>query len=47
MSKPINAHTNVAAAIHVDRLACQLSGGGPVTEDHREINGREGPKVGT
>lgn len=37
------AKREAAAAIPVDRSACQLSGGGAVTEDHRELkpNGQQ------
>jgi len=35
-----------AAAIPVDRSARQLSGGGPVTADHREINPATGQQKG-
>lgn len=35
-----------AAAIPVDRTARQLSGGGPVTDDHRDINPATGQQKG-
>lgn len=35
-----------AAKTPVDRSALQLSGGGPVTEDHREIDPRSGQQKG-
>ena len=35
-----------AAKVHVDRSARQLSGGGPVTEDHREIKPESGQQKG-
>jgi hypothetical protein len=40
------AKREAAAAIPVDRLARQLSGGGQVTEDHREINAESGQQKG-
>lgn len=40
------AKRNAAAAIPVDRTARQLSGGGPVTDDHREINPATGLQKG-
>lgn len=36
----------LAATIPVDRSARQLSGGGPVTDDHREINPATGQQKG-
>lgn len=35
-----------AAKTPVDRSACQLSGGGPVTDDHREIDPKSGQQKG-
>lgn len=40
------AKREAAAAIPVDRSARQLSGGGPVTEDHREIKPESGQQKG-
>jgi len=40
------AKREAAAQIPVDRSARQLSGGGPVTEDHREINPATGQQKG-
>ena len=40
------AKRKAAAAIPVDRSARQLSGGGPVTEDHREIKSESGQQKG-
>ena len=40
------AKREAAAAIPVDRTARQLSGGGPVTEDHREIKPESGQQKG-
>lgn len=40
------AKREAAAAIPVDRSARQLSGGGSVTEDHREINPTTGQQKG-
>jgi hypothetical protein len=41
-----HAKREAAAAIPVDRSARQLSGGGAVTEDHREINPASGQQKG-
>ena len=40
------AKREAAATIPVDRSAVQLSGGGPVTEDHREIKPESGLQKG-
>ena len=40
------AKREAAAAVPVDRSARQLSGGGPVTEDHREIEPESGQQKG-
>lgn len=40
------ARRESAAAVPVDRSALQLSGGGSVTEDHREINPTTGQQKG-
>ena len=45
-SRLMEAKREAAAAIPVDRSARQLSGGGPVTDDHREINPATGQQKG-
>ncbi len=46
LAKLQEAEREAAAAIPVDRSARQLSGGGPITDDHREIEPLSGQQKG-